>query len=313
MHLVPEDAKEEVLQRMSPRYVNVYKKNLEPLFVPDHEALNGLAVLSEMKGDPEEIKDPREYYTSYADLVRDVEMDRKLPLDKPIRFTGKVGGVEYKDKITTYGRLKLSKIIEADIDFVPIWKDMEKFPQDRINSGSGAKLYQFLYPQPDGVEKIKKLQEAALKAVTKAGVVTFDFSTLYADTDTKTYKKMREIADSNELTDKQKLLMLTEMYKKYSKEVEDSYSDDLKNELSRAARVKIHSIMDTTMPQFIVSGVDEKPIINQGSLLNGLTETEYHYHAIENRSLQSIKQMGVPSGGLFCQIVRYKLHKMLES
>lgn len=298
MYLVPDEVKEDVLNRMSPRYVNYYKKNLEAMYVPDHETLNGLAVMSEWKGEPEEINDPREYYTSYADLVRDVEMDRKISMNKPIRFSGKVGGVDYKNKITTYGRLKISKIIEADVDKVPMWKDMDKFPQDRINSGAGVKLYQYLYPLPDGVEKIQKLQKAALNAVTKAGVVTFDFSTLYADTNTETYKRIRNIADSNELSDKQKLLMLTEEYKKFSKEVEGSYGKDLKDELARANRVKITSIMDTTMPQLIISGVDEKPIINHGSLLTGLTETEYYYHAVENRSLQSIKQSGVPQGGL---------------
>lgn len=302
MHLVPDDAKEEVLQRMSPRYVNVYKKNLEGIYAPNHETLNGLAVLTEVKGEPDEIEDPREFFDSYSELVKAVEMDRTIRPDKPIVFTGKLGGVDYENKKTTYGRLKLSKILEADIDYLPIWKGKAD-PKtgamftERINSGSGAKLYQFLYPNPQGVEKIKKLQDVALKAVTKSGVVTFDFSTLYADTDTETYKKLREVADSETLTDKQKLLLLTELYKKYSKEVEASYSDDLKNELSRANRVKIHSIMDTTMPQLIISGVDEKPIINHGSLLNGLTEHEYHYHAIENRSLQAIKQMGVPSGG----------------
>lgn len=47
---------------------------------------------------------------------------------------------------------------------------------------------------------------------------------------------------------------------KYEKEVEDSFSSDLKNELARANRVKLNSIVAMTMPQFIVSGVDERPV-----------------------------------------------------
>ena len=41
IHLVPDDdaIKEETYARMSPRYVNVYKKNNSPIFTPDHEAL----------------------------------------------------------------------------------------------------------------------------------------------------------------------------------------------------------------------------------------------------------------------------------
>lgn len=42
IHLVSDDEeiKEEVYTRMSPRYVNVYKKSNSPIFTPDHETLN---------------------------------------------------------------------------------------------------------------------------------------------------------------------------------------------------------------------------------------------------------------------------------
>lgn len=300
LHLVPEDVKEDVLQRMSPRYVNVYKKNLKPIYVPDHEVLNGLAVLTEVKAEPGEVDDPREFYDSWSELVKAVEVENKISINKPIRFTGNIGGVDYNDKKSTYGRLKISKVIEADIDYIPIWKNKAentKLFTERINADSGARLYQFLYPQPDGLEKIQKLQKIALKAVTKAGVVTFDLDTLYANTNTETYKKMRQIADSKELDDRQKLMLLTEEYEKYSKEIEDSYSNDLKDELSMANRVKLSSIAAMTMPQFIISGVNEVPILNKGTLLTGLNEKEYMYHAIENRSLLTIKQSGTPASG----------------
>ena len=39
IQLVPNDAKEETLLRMSPRYVNVYKKNNQPIFPFNHETL----------------------------------------------------------------------------------------------------------------------------------------------------------------------------------------------------------------------------------------------------------------------------------
>lgn len=126
-----------------------------------------------------------------------------------------------------------------------------------------------------------------------AGVVTFDFKTLYADTDTELYKEICSIADSKELTDQQKLALLTEKYAKYEKEVESKYSEDLKRDLSRAGRVKLTSISAMGMPQLIVSGVDEKPVITRGSLLTGYGEQDMIYHSIENRSLQSIKQSGV--------------------
>ena len=109
----------------------------------------------------------------------------------------------------------------------------------------------------------------------------------------KTYQEIRNIADSPDLTDQQKLVLLTEKYEQYEKEVEASFSEDLKNELNRAGRVKISSISALNMPQLIVSGINETPIITKGSLLTGLSEKDMIFHSIENRSLQSIKVSGV--------------------
>lgn len=294
IHLVPAEAAEETYDRMSPRYMNMYKKTNEPIYVPNHETLNGLAVLTEVVySDPTELEDPKFYYTEYLDLLKDVEIHKKLSFGTPITFTGKIGSENYQSKVTTYGRLRISKIIDADIDKIGIFSK----PFERISSKSGARLYQYLYQFPDGVEKIRDLQQYALKAVTITGVVTFNYKTLYVDTDTETYKKICEIADSPKYSDKQKLLLMTEKYKTYSKELQDSYSDSLKKELSMANRVKLTSLIDMSGNQLIISGTDEKPIINRGNLLNGLTESSYQYHAIENRSLQSIKVMGVPSSG----------------
>lgn len=290
IQLVPPEAAEETYERMSPRYVNIYKKSNEPIFKFSHESLNGAAVATEyVYDDPEELESPREFYTDYKQLVKDVEIDKKFSIGKPIVFTGKIGNVDYQSKVTSYGRLRISKIIDADIDKIGIFSG----PYERISAKSAAKLSLYLYQFPDGVEKIKELQKFFLKVVSKAGVVTFDFKTLYSDSDTETYKRICNIADSKELTDKQKLLLMTEEYSKYEKEIENSFSDDLKNELARANRVKLNSITAMTMPQLILSGVDEKPIITRGTLLGGYSEKDMIYHSIENRSLQSIKVSGV--------------------
>jgi hypothetical protein len=141
------------------------------------------------------------------------------------------------------------------------------------------KLSAFLYDYPDdGIEKRLELQKFCLRVVSLAGVVTFDFPTLFTETNTKTYQEIRNIADSPDLTDQQKLVLLTEKYEQYEKEIEASFSEDLKNELNRAGRVKISSISALNMPQLIVSGVDEKPIITKGSLLTGLSEKDMIYH-----------------------------------
>ena len=265
VHLVPDnpDIQEETYARMSPRYVNVYKKNNSGIFAPNHETLNGLALASEVAPKkPEDLDDPKEFFTSYV-------------------FTGKIGGENYKSKITTPGRLRISKIIDADLDKIKDEKGKLICPwPNRITAKSGANLYRWTYERPDNVEIMNALQKFGLHVVTVKGNVSFDFKTLYVDTKSETYDKIRKIVDDPTLTDKQKLLATDSLYKKYCKEVQSRFDEDLKDELNRAARVKIASIADINTPQFIISGVDEKVVLNHDSLYSGLSEQEYRYHSI---------------------------------
>jgi len=306
LQLVPPEVAEDTYAKMSPRYNNVYKKNNKPIFPFNHETLNGLAVMTEFTPDesPSELDDPRYYYTDYVEVLKDCEVEHKIKIGTPITFNGKIGSEEYKNKVTCYGKLRLSKILDRDIDKLNILKD----EKTRMDAKAAAKLSAYLNKEEDGVEKRLAIQKAALKAVTIAGVVTFDFKTLYVDTDTESYKEICKIADSEELTDQQKLALLTDKYAKYEKEIQAKFSDDLKNELSRAGRVKISSISALNMPQLIVSGVDEKPVITRGNLLGGYGEKDMIYHAIENRSLQSIKQSGVPSSGYITRQISFVLN-----
>lgn len=291
IQLVPESAKEDTYRQMSPRYVTFYKKNGAPIPTINHETLNGLAVATEWTPeDPEELKEPRYFYDDYVKLLRDVEVDHIIKVGTPIVFTGKAGTLDYQSKITTYGKIRISKILERDMDDLGFTKDM----YTRMDAKAATKLSAYLCDFPeDGIEKRRELQKFCLRVVSLAGVVTFSFDTLFTDTNTETYQKLRKIVDAPDLTDQQKTALITPLYDQYQKEVEATFSDDLKNELNRAGRVKISSISSMNMPQLIISGVDEQPIITHGSLLSGMTEDEYRFHAIENRSLQSIKQSGV--------------------
>ena len=294
LFLVDPSVAEDTLQKMSPRYINVYHKNNTSIYTPSLETLNGLNELSEIRPEqPGDIDDPTEYYSDWKTLVMDVEVKKTLPTTKPIRFTGTIDGQEYDNKITTYGRLKISKAVGADIDLLRLDE-----PGRPINGKSGAKLYQFLLGKPDGPERIQELQRIALLEVTKTGVVTFNFANLSVETDTETYRQLRAIVDDPGLSDKDKLLRVTDLYDRYCKEIQGSFREDLKKEVARAGKVKLASLGDMITPQLIISGVNEEVSVNHGSLLSGLSEKEFITHSIENRSLQSIKQMGVPSSGL---------------
>lgn len=308
LQLIPPEAREDTLEKMSPRYVNVYKKNNEPIFQFNHETLNGLCVATEfVLENPDDIENPKYFYTDYVELLKDVEVEKKIKVGTPIIFTGKIGSVDYQTKTTCYGKIRISKILDVDLDKIHVLES----PISRMNAKAAAKLSAYLNNEPDGVEKRKALQQFALRVVTLAGVVTFDYKTLFTDTNTKLYKEICNIADSKELTDQQKLAILTEKYNKYEKEITDSFSKDLKNELDRAGRVKISSISALNMPQLIVSGIDETPVITRGSLLSGYTEHDMILHSIENRSLQSIKVSGVPNSGALSRTLGFLLNNYI--
>ena len=303
IQLVPEESAEDVYNKMSARYMHTYKKNNNPIFPLDNETLNGLAVASEYTpDDPKELKEPRYFYTDYTQLLKDVEVERKIKIGTPIVYTGKIGSVDYQSKVTSYGRIRISKILDADLEKINVLKD----PYSRIDAKAATKLSAYLNNFPeDGIEKRRDLQVFALRVVTLAGVTTFDFKTLYVNTNNETYKAICKIADDPDLTDQQKLAIISDQYAKYEKEVEGLFSDDLKDEIARAGRIKMSSITALNMPQLIVSGVDEKPVITRGNLLSGYTEKDMIYHTIENRALLNIKQSGV-----FCLIKKnYPMRK----
>ena len=277
IQLVPSEVADDTYRKMSPRYVTYYKKNRAPIPTINHEVLNGLSTLSDWTPeDPEELKEPRYFYDDYKKLVLDVEVNKTLKIGTPIVFTYDFGnGLKFQSEVTTYGKIRLSKILEKDLDDLNFTKDK----YTRFDAKSAMKLSAYLCDFPEnGVEKRLELQKLCLRAVSLAGVVTFSYDVLKTDVNTKTYQEIRNIADSPDLTDQQKLVLLTEKYEQYEREIEASFSEDLKNELNRAGRVKISSISALNMPQLIVSGVDEKPIITRGSLLTGLSEKDMIYH-----------------------------------
>ena len=117
--------------------------------------------------------------------------------------------------------MRISKILNADIDTIP--GVLEK-PLTRLDSDSVAKLVIYMQQFPEYVERMQELQKYALMVVTRKGVVTFDFDTLYANTKTDTYKEIKRISEDPKLTDQQKLLMMNEKYKDYINEVKESLS-----------------------------------------------------------------------------------------
>lgn len=303
VHAIPEEYAEETMKVMSPRYVTKYKKNLQNITEINMESLNGLSVATKIEyDDPSELKDPHLFYDNYVDLLKDVEVNHKISPNRIILFSGKVGELEYNNQVTTLARLRLSKEIGADIDTIP---GVISEPLAQINGGGADNLISYLQQFPDYTERLSRIQKYALMSVTRKGVLTFDFDTLYANTDTNTYKEIKSILNNPKYSDKQKILLVNEAYKKYTNEVKGSIREDVKVGIKDANRVKIDSILAMVTPSFTISGVNEVPMITNASLIGGMSNKDYINHAIENRAIQSIKNSSTPSSGYLSRQLRF--------
>ena len=132
----------------------------------------------------DELKNPHIYYDDYAELVKDVEVNKKLSLNKLILFNGSIktpdgGEIKYNNQVTTLGRLRLSKMMGGDIDTIP---GLLKQPLTQMDGGAGSRMVSYLQQFPDYIERLNEIQKYALRVVTAKGVITFDFDTLYAET-----------------------------------------------------------------------------------------------------------------------------------
>ena len=162
VHLIPPHLADETMKLMSPRYVTKYKKNLQNITVPSHETLNGLALSTKIEYDDEnEYTEPHNYYDDYVTLLKDVVINKKISDNRLILFNGEIetpdgGKIKYNNQVTTFNRLRLSKMIGGDIDTIP---GLLKSPLSQMDGGAASRMVSYLQQFPDYVERYNEIQK----------------------------------------------------------------------------------------------------------------------------------------------------------
>ena len=274
--LVPEEITEYVEGIMSPRNIKVFEKNDSYQFIPKHEVMNGLTLLTKMitpKSDPISI----ESLETAKEMIDNNELEVYTV-------------IIYKGRKTTYGRELVSNIIQTHLDHV-----IE--PGTKITKDNISDIYAVInkYSPETRVNMIHELQEAALYWVTEYGVTTPTLKDLANAADDDFRPMVNKILDDPKLDKKTKFVKAKELYDSREKIVKKK-NPELAEQVSESDRAKVFQLMELSVPQFLTTDTGEI-VIPQKPLIEGLNEREYVTHSYNNRALLAIKSMSVPAGG----------------
>lgn len=272
--LVPENIEDYVEDRMSPRNIKVFEKNSGFMFMPSHEVLNGLTLLSKMVR-PKKIK-------TYDNLevVKELIDENKLDIYTVINYHGRE---------TTWGREQISNIIEWSIDKV--------IGTSKITGKNISSIYAIInkYDNETRTQMIKKLQDLALEWVTEYGVSTPTLKDLASSADHEFREKVEGVLSDPLLDAKDKFVKAKKMYDERIHLIPDK-APELVEKVEESDRGKLSQLFDMSVPQFMVNDQDEI-VIPQKPLVEGLSEREYITHSYNNRRLLAVKSLSVPAGG----------------
>lgn len=284
-YVINDSATDYVVERMSPKNMIYYKKSLDPMFVPNHEVMNGLIIATKIINNENILE---------FDTIDDALIARNK---RQIRYQTIIKLADKDDKQTTLGRYILSELFGVDLDIA-----LDGITNS-ITSKNIIPLISKLSDYEDRTERLQKIQEFALKVVTITGASAPKLSELYAPISEEFSKQIREVFDSTVMTESEKSLKARLIYTDYIKNELNSLDSDLVIKINESSRAKLEQVIAITRVQLNV-GVNKEVTVSNSTIAGGMIPRDYERHAIENRGTQDIKVQSVPlSGNLTRQFV----------
>lgn len=274
---IPNELKDYAVENASPKNMIYYEKDHSFLFKFNHESLNGVIISSKCILQDEEPKK----FISFDDVQAafdnsDIEVDT---------------AIEFDNKITSYGRIKIGKIINADLDVIL----GENVP---FNAKNVSVLYGLLskYDPETRVSMFQKLQEFVLEMVYLSGETTLKLEEVYQELPEEFINEIKEIMNSDEYTTEEKMMYIQERHENFLRDYINGMDSGVRLRIEESSRMKINAYIEMNTPQ-ILYGANSSVSVSEGTLINGLTEAEYVSHALNNRKLLELKFKAVPTSG----------------
>jgi hypothetical protein len=274
-----------VFNKMAPQNNWMYDKNHKPIFVPKNSMILGLYYASKLtpKGDNATYKE----YQSYEDIKYDYEI-KLIEFDTPILFD---------HRLTTYGRERISEIIEADLTSVlaEVDKKTDKLDQAPITANNIGKIIAMIGYKENRAEIVKNLLDLAKEAVTVNGSSIITLGDLYK-IDPK-YPEIKEVLESK-MTQAEKYRVLDKMIPELvGKTIKGLNSTTFNEALDAGSKVKKQSLIEVFGPQVKIEK-GEVTVFDE-SIMTGLSEEALINHAAINREILEQKAVMVPTSGYF--------------
>lgn len=250
-----------------------YTKTKSAAYTPNREILQGLGIATMLP-----IFDPnKEYPTMTLEEGLEKFNSGEIKVTDPIVIN---------NKVTTFGRAYLSKIIGVDID--------QLIGADHISVDNIAKIMVMI--KPEGAEKLNQLEEFSIECLKHKGKTTLTLDQLYVDTKSKYASKFKAILDNENLDLKDKEFQLTKALSEVmDKLIDDLQVPDLKKTIKESNRYKPSQLTALIGPTIIKNGDSFE--VQMDTHLDGMGTKAYVEEAINNRRIWGYKQALVSVGG----------------
>ena len=277
---VSDKFKDDIMEKISPKNRLHYEKNKKPIFSFSHEFLYGiyLGTKINLSDTPKTVNSKEEAYKMYEDgLIYSNDL------------------ISINSNLTTYGRLKVSEIIEFDLNSIVY--------SEAINSKNISDVVNKIYSFEDRLEKLKLLQDFSVEIMRSEGITTLNLKEIYIETDADIKNKIYDILDSD-LEKSLKNIRVSELYNEFLSRSLLNVSGKAKETVASSDRIKINQLIDISIPNLVTDNKGNIRI-NKNSLYDGLSQDEYNDLAWTNRNILNIKVDLVPKSGYLARQLTY--------
>jgi len=252
-----------------------YESTGEATLAPNASILQGLYLASVKRQNSD---NPKQFET-YEDLERSVtESPFETELDELVVLNG---------EFTTYGRQKISKIIQIDYDIL--------LGDNPITAKNISNLMSAIFSKNNKIEILKNLVLFANETITELGSTSISLTDIF-EVDVTSDKRYQDILKSDD-SDEVKFTKLVELLPEIMKEKINSLtSPTLKGVIEGSGRIKLNQLVESLGPR-IEYDKNTGLTFYSGSLGLGTTEPGFVSIAQEDRDILGLKKSLIPETG----------------
>lgn len=250
----------------------IFDKTHEPSYLPTSTTMYGLYSATKIVRIPEDKMQKFDSFESMEKAYKDVKLEHD---DQCILLP---------NKVTTYGREKLSSILHS-----PIENFIELNP---LTMKEMIKIMSGLQDHPDRINIINEIRDFGNEIATIVGIDHLPLQDLYKDIS----PKVQAIIDDKDLSDTLKVNKIMKMIPEELKNVLNNLPDSNIDVLLKGSRINPATLQSLYTP-YVRFDEEGKVKVGDSTIIEGLSEEEYINTAHSQRTILEVKARAVPREG----------------